>query len=816
MEDQMKDFFISYTANDSKWAEWIAWQLEEAGYSVVIQAWDFRPGGNFVLNMQKAAEAERTIAVLSPDYLQKPFPQAEWAAAFAADPTGGAHNLLPVRVVECSAKGLLAQIVYIDLVNRNETDARDELLKGVNSGRAKPATAPRFPHSPPALRAIAHRPQFPGAQNIKAMSEPPVVWSIPFHRNPHFTGRDDILKGIHESFNAGEMAQALNGIGGVGKTQTALEYAYLYQQHYQYLLWCNAHSREILVTDFVSIASLLNLPEKNAQDQSEAVSAVKRWLDNNDDWLLILDNADDLAMAREFMPLRRRGHVLLTTRAQNTRPIAARQAVERMEPQEGALFLLRRLGKVKKDAPLESAPEELCDQAEALSKVLDGLPLALDQAAAFIEEKPSTLEEYQTFYQIERKELLKRRGRLAEDHPSVTVTFSLAFKRVADDNPAAADLLRVCAFLEADSIPEEIFSEGAKELGEVISSLAKSPLGLSDAIEEAGRFSLLQRNPEVRTVSLHRLVQAVLKDEMDSDTRRVWAERAVRGGNAVFPRVEYSSWATCNRLIAHAQSLASLIDEYGFDFPEAALLLNQAGNYLNKRAQYAEAEPLLKRSLDMKEKALGSEHPYTAVSLDNLAVLYRSQGRYAEAEPLLKRALAIHENALGPEHPDTAVSLNNLAAIYRSQGRYAEAEPLLQRDLAISEKALGPEHPDTATSLNGLALLYQLQRKYAEAEPLFKRSLDIYEKAFGPEHPDTAVSLNNLAAIYRSQGRYIEAEPLYRRALDICEKALGPEHPGTARVLMNYADLMRKLNRENEAAKLEARAKGIQEKTNRE
>src|SRR5262249_48895543 len=162
-------------------------------------------------------------------------------------------------------------------------------------------------------------------------------------------------------------------------------------------------------------------------------------------------------------------------------------------------------------------------------------------------------------------------------------------KKVADDNPAAADLLRVCAFLEADSIPEEIFSEGANELGEAIGSLAKSPLGLSDAIEGAGRFSLLQRHPEARTVSLHHLAQAVLRGEMVSDDRRMWAERAVRGVNEVFPTPEYSNWPTCNRLIAHAQSLSSLIDEYGLDLPEAALLLHLAGHYLYDRAQYAEA-----------------------------------------------------------------------------------------------------------------------------------------------------------------------------------------------------------------------------------
>src|SRR5262249_5829224 len=155
------------------------------------------------------------------------------------------------------------------------------------------------------------------------------------------------------------------------------------------------------------------------------------------------------------------GHVLLTTRAQTTGSIAAHKKVEEMEPAEGALFLLRRLRVVKKDQPIESAPVEKRTQAETLSKTVAGLPLALDQAAAYIEEKPSTLEEYQTLYQSERKELLKRRGELAEDHPSVTVTFSLAFKKVEGANPAAADLLRLCAFLEADSIPEEIFSEGA-------------------------------------------------------------------------------------------------------------------------------------------------------------------------------------------------------------------------------------------------------------------------------------------------------------------------------------------------------------------
>jgi hypothetical protein len=147
-----------------------------------------------------------------------------------------------------------------------------------------------------------------------------------------------------------------------------------------------------------------------------------------------------------------------------------------------------------------------------------------------------------------------------------------------------ARLLRVCAFLEADSIPEEIFSEGAKELGEALGSAAESPLALTDAIGEAARFSLLRRHPEARTLSLHRLAQAVLRDEMDGDTRRMWAERAVRALNVVFPNVEHSTWPLCGRLISHAQLLASFIDEYGFDFPAAAQLMNQAGCWLHRLA----------------------------------------------------------------------------------------------------------------------------------------------------------------------------------------------------------------------------------------
>ena len=618
---------------------------------------------------------------------------------------------------------------------------------------------------------------------------------------------------LYENFNSSERTQALNGLGGIGKTQTAVEYVYRHRQDYEVVLWSGANTRETLVADYAAIASLLDLPEKNAQDQGEAVAAVKRWLENNSNWLLILDNADEIEIAEEFIPMCETGHVLLTTRAHAIGTVGESNALEKMSPKEGAIFLLRRLRKVKKDEGLKSATPEICAQAEALSTLVDGLPLALDQAAAFIEETPSTLEEYQTLYQSERQELLKRRGKLAEDHPSVTVTFSLAFKKVADANPAAADLLRVCAFLEADSIPEEIFREGAKQLGDALSSAAESSLALTDAIREAARFSLLRRQPEGRTLSLHRLVQAVLKDEMEEVDKRLWAERAVRAVNEVFPVVEYSNWPLCNRLIPHAQLLVSLIEEYNLDLPEAARILNRAGYYLRARTQYTEAESLLKRSLVIRERVYRGDHPDVAQSLNDLALLYSHHGRHAEAEPLAMRALTIREKMLGAEHLDVAQSLNNLAWVYFYQGRHAEAEPLSKRALAIREKSLGKEHVLVATSLINLAWIYIRQEKYEDAELLLKRALVIRKKTFGLAHPLTANSLEQLAILYESQGRLDEAESLYKNALEINERALGAEHLDTTNIRYSLAVLYDSQGRCEDAKPLFEQTLAIYEKT---
>ncbi len=643
------------------------------------------------------------------------------------------------------------------------------------------------------------------------------VWNVPYQPNSFFTGREQILKQIAEALHRDNVAalsqpQAISGLGGVGKTQLAVEYAYQHREEYGTILWIRADDREALLSGYAEIARVLHLPQQDEQDQSLIVAAVLQWLKTHTVWLLILDNADELEIVHEFLPTPLYGHILLTTRAQATGGLARQVEVETMDADTGALLLLRRAGLIAQDALLEAASPSDVALAREITQDLGGLPLALDQAGAYIEEIPCSLSEYQALYHMHKTKLLKERRGLVSDHPeSVTTTWSLSFQKVEQQQPAAADLLRFFAYLAPEAIPEEIIQRGAAHLGPLVQPLGEDLRAFHAALAVLEKYSLIHREPNQKTVSVHRLVQAVLQEQMDEQTRRQWAERVVQAVNATFPEVEHRVWPLCDHLLPHALLCATWIEQQQITLPAATHLLNQAGVYLYERARYQEAKALYARALSIREQQLGPEHLDVAESLNNLGVLSYVQGKYEQAESLYKRALSIREQQLGPEHLDTANSLNNLAALYEEQGKYERAESLYVRTQAIRERLLGPMHPLTASTLSNLACLYDTQGKYEQAESLYKRALSIREQQLGPEHPDTANSLNNLAALYKSLGRYEEAEPLYVRALSICEQQLGPEHPDTANRLNNLGVLYYVQGKYEQAEPLLARALSIRE-----
>ncbi|MDM8560126.1 FxSxx-COOH system tetratricopeptide repeat protein [Candidatus Parabeggiatoa sp. HSG14] len=612
-------------------------------------------------------------------------------------------------------------------------------------------------------------------------------WLMPIPKNRLFTGRQALLHELQDNLHFHQTA-ALSGLGGMGKTQTAAHYARLHQNEYRAVLWCLADTASSLDLGLVVIARTLDLPEKDAPEQQTIIAAVKDWLATYSHWLLILDNADEVNIVNELTELANgeQRHIMLTTRAQITKTFAQAVAIHEMARDEGIDFLLRRaLDKPRDKHGKVWDSYKLPDKRDAgkLVDLLGALPLALDQAGAYIRETQCGLAGYLERYQTYGHDLLQERGTLLNehDHPDpIAVTWLLSFEKIAADNPTAIEVLNLCAFLHPDSIPEVVFQD-------------LDILELDKALKVILRYSFVQRNPKTELLTIHRLVQSILRHEMDEETQRDWAEKVVLTVVSVFPDPkDVSNWSSCERLLPCAKTCVELIENWNLEFEEAALLLNEIGGYLHEsKADYESVKPLYERSLAIYEKVFDQKHPNITAGLNNLAVLYYNQGDYESAKPLYERSLAIFEKVHGQEHPLVATSLNNLAVFYKTQGDYKSAKPLYERSLAIREKVFGQEHPNVATSLNNLAQLYNDKGDYESAKPLYERALAIDEKIHGQEHPNVALSLNNLAQLYNDKGDYKTAKPLYERSLAILEKFHGKEHPDVATSLNNLAGLYR-------------------------
>jgi class 3 adenylate cyclase/tetratricopeptide (TPR) repeat protein len=647
--------------------------------------------------------------------------------------------------------------------------------------------------------------EFPAVRSPKALQP----WLVPETMlTRYFTGRDDLLARLRKQLQERHRA-ALSGLGGVGKTQTAIEYATRNRSEYPNgVFWVNAETIGGLTSGFAEIARILQLPAADSSDLDQAVRAVTEWLDRTDGWLLILDNVDHRRDVQRFCPVRGTGDLLITSRESVFSELGIPRALEVGELDDDAAtqFLLARTGRDPSDPADRAAAAELAAE-------LGRLPLALEQAAAYIAET-NAFSAYLSAFRKRRVTLLEKAAGLVA-HDTVAVTWDANFEAVEAVSPAAADVLRVSALLAPDAIPFELLLDGAQALGEPIANalVESDDLAVAELLRPLARYSLVRSDPGSSTFSVHRLVQEMVWTAIAESERRSYVDRAVCALDSAFPEVSFPTWSRCERLLPHVVSVARRLDECEVRSGAVGRLFSRAGRYLTERGRYAEAQALHTRALHVREGAYGPDHLDVATSLNDLAIAHWYQGQYAEAQPLNERALAIRERALASDHPDVANSLTLKAMLSAGQGKFADVQPLYERALAIRERALGPDHPSVARSLSNLANFYVSQGRYAEAPALYERALSIWKRALDPEDPDVAAGMDNLARAYARQGRYAEAEPLSRQALAIRERTLGPDHPDLRFSLNNLADLYAEVGKYAEAEALYERALAILERT---
>jgi tetratricopeptide (TPR) repeat protein len=756
------DFFVSYSEADRAWAEWVSWQLEDDGHKVLVQAWDVVAGVSWVHQMHEVVQrAERTVVVLSPRYLDSPYGTAEWQAAWRADPLGEQRKLVVVRIADCERPGLLATVVSVDLFGVAPEIARARLLQTVAhaiTGRGKPVTEPRFP-------PFGERePRFPGSL--------PEIWNLP-PRNTGFIARSDELAHIQASLAGRSLTtvQAVRGMGGVGKTQTAIEYAYRNASRYDLVWWVDAENPTLIPGQYALLGAELGLPA--TMDAEATVRAVVRELRRRRDWLVILDNAEDIADIRRLLP--EGGHVLITTRRGGYRALGPVLDLD-VFTREQAVALLRR-----------RAPHLSAADAHELAGRLGDLPLALAQAGAYLDHSHLPATTYLALMDSHARQLFER-GAVVDNRRRVATLWSIALERLLADHPAAVQLLQLCAWLGPEPIPTDLITSTPALLPGPLAGAAADPVAMADTIGALVDYSLLRRTHDGLLV--HRLVQAVARynppptpDWTPADT----AQSLLRAD--LGDPDEPANWARWRTLLPHV--LAATGNGSGAD---TAWLIHRAAEFtMMFSSDFAPARPLLLRALHIRENLFGVDHESVAATLASLAHVENELGEFDAMHRNAERAGYIFERLRGPDHPDTVTARIDVGFALIQLGRIGAARSHFAHALAIYEPMYGRRHRRTGGALIGLAHMHTALGEFDAARPLLEEALRIRQDVWGADHPYSGILQTYLGGVLIDIGDATGAVPMLAEALRIREAAYGGTSPAVGHALVVLGRALREL-----------------------
>jgi len=652
------------------------------------------------------------------------------------------------------------------------------------------------------------------------------IWNLPYPRNVNFTGRSRLLSDLRQTMvekTAAHRVQVISGLGGVGKTQFAAEYAYQHRFEYAIIWWISADDPATLALTYAKLARRLgmNFPAETSLEDIRHV--LRRVLAERSDWLLIFDNAPGPDDIRNYLPLARSGHVLITSRNPNFGTLGQLTTLQPFSRKESIAFLQKRTGR-----------NDSNESASKLAQALGDLPLALEQAAAVIEQSRISYSAYLARFETHWAELLQAGRRSTEYPDSVAMTWELSFRTVEAESLAAADLLNFCSFLAPEQITRAFIESSAPYLPRTLSSVAADAVHLDEAIAELLRYSLVEANEQA--ISIHRLVSTLSRDRLSDEMRHEWAGIAVRRMAAAFDfqSQDPTTWSECAELLPHALAAAEHGERAGVELTQAAGLLDSAGRYLNRTAQFAQARELFTRALAIYEQVCGQSHPKVSAVANNLGrVLTRlgdhqsaaqhferalaiDQATYGNADPHVATvvnnygmalhaggdaqsarqqfewALGVYENHYGTEHPKTATVLNNLGYVTHQLGDAQAAGAYLERALVSTEGTYGSSHPMVASILCNLGSVKKSLGDLTGARENLERALSIDQAIYGAAHPDVARDMESLAGVLEAQNELVAAKDCLERALAVDESVFGPEHPMLVRRLANLARVLQK------------------------
>ena len=603
----------------------------------------------------------------------------------------------------------------------------------------------------------------------RAAETMPRVWNIPA-RNPAFTGRDDVLAAVRERLQAGHAAvvQALCGMGGVGKTQLAAEYAHRFGGSYELAWWISAEQDGLIGDQVAGLGMALGCAAADAGHESVR-AAVLAELRQRGRWLLIFDNAETPADVTPWLP-GGGGHVLITSRERGWDEIAAPVEVDVLTRAESIEMLRRRV------------PELTHADADRLGAELGDLPLALAQAAGFMVDTGTQASQYLSLLQTCAGQLLDQ-GAPGSYPRSLAAATALTADRLAERDPAAADLASLCAYLAPEPVPEYLFAGAAGLLPGELAARAAHPLAWRQTLAHLSGQSLAR--VDHRGLQMHRLTQAILRDRLTpgrAAAMRACTEAILAAGDPGHP-ADPDTWARWARLLPHV--LAA--DLAGTDSPALRELTRRACWYLIERGDARTPRDLMGSLRQQWSDRLGADHEHTLMAAHYLAWALLETGRYAESRDLNQDTLMRRRRVLGEDHADTLNSAHNLALDLRKLGDVRAARDLDQDTMDRNRRVHGQDHYSALRSASNLAADLRELGEVRAARDLDRDTLERRGRVLGREHPDTLQSAHNLAADLRALGEVRAARDLDRDTLERRGRVLGREHPDTLESARNLA-----------------------------